>query len=114
MKKCRTASDYRLYALNHTVPSKPGLTRDPGFNGWGIEVEVWTIPINEFGDFVRNIPPPLAIGTINLDDGSPVKGFICEAAGMAGAEEITRFGSWRSYLAAGGVRSVGIGNAGNG
>jgi allophanate hydrolase len=113
VKKCRTASDYRLYALNGSVPPKPGLVRDPGFNGWGIEVEVWAIPVNQFGDFVRNIPPPLGIGTIDLDDGSSVKGFICEAAGTAGAEEITRFGSWRSYLAAGDVRSIGVGSAGN-
>ncbi len=113
VKKCRTASDYRLYALNHTVPPKPGLMRDPGFNGWGIEVEVWTIPTSDFGDFVRNIPPPLGIGTINLDDGSPVKGFICEAAGLAGAEEITSFGSWRDYLASRSVRSIAVGSAGN-
>jgi allophanate hydrolase len=96
-RSCRTAGDYRLYALD-TVPPKPGLVRDPGFSSPGIEVEVWAVPEHEFGGFVAAVPPPLAIGTVKLDDGTAVKGFICEAAGIFKAEEITRFGSWRNYL----------------
>jgi allophanate hydrolase len=99
VKTCRTAGDYRLYALSNTKPPKPGLVREPKFNGWGIEVEVWAIPETTFGAFVAGIPAPLGIGTIQLEDGSSVKGFICEPAAMAGAEEITRFGGWRSYVA---------------
>src|SRR5262249_1558567 len=59
VKSCRTASNYRLYALKNTNPAKPGLLRDPGFNGWGIEVEVWAMPINEFGTFVEAVQAPL-------------------------------------------------------
>jgi allophanate hydrolase len=55
-------------------------------------------PEHEFGGFVAAVPPPLAIGTVKLDDGTAVKGFICEAAGISDAEEISRFGSWRNYL----------------
>jgi allophanate hydrolase len=40
------------------------------------------------------IPPPLGIGSIVLDDGSTVRGFICEPAGLVGAREITEFGGW--------------------
>jgi allophanate hydrolase len=98
VKTCRTAENYRLYALSHTSPAKPGLICDPAFNGWGIEVEIWTMPLKEFGSFVEHIPPPLGIGTIRLEDGSLVKGFICEPAGLADAKEITRFGGWRNYL----------------
>ena len=98
VKTCRTAENYRLYALSHTSPAKPGLIADPAFSGWGIEVEVWTMPLKEFGSFVEEVSPPLGIGTIRLEDGSFVKGFICEAAGLAGAKEITRFGGWRNYL----------------
>jgi hypothetical protein len=94
VKTCRTSGDYRLYALG----TKPGLIRDAEFNGWGIEVEVWAIPENRFGSFVAAVPSPLAIGNVRLEDGSCVKGFICEPAGVLNAEEITRFGGWRNYL----------------
>ena len=96
VKTCRTAGDYRMYSLG----AKPGLVRDPAFNGWGIEVEVWAVPENQFGSFVAAVPPPLAIGTLTLEDGASVKGFICEPAAISNAEEISRFGSWRSYKAA--------------
>jgi allophanate hydrolase len=98
VRTCRTSCDYRFYALSNTKPAKPGLVREPKFNGWGIEVEVWLIPENAFGGFVAGIPAPLGIGTIQLEDGSSVKGFICEPAALSGAEEITRFGGWRSYV----------------
>jgi allophanate hydrolase len=94
---CRTSPEYRLYALE-TVPPKPGLVREPGFSGWGIEVEVWSVPENKFGSFVAEIPAPLGIGSVTLEDGTSVKGFICEQAGLSSALEITRFGGWRSYL----------------
>ncbi len=98
VKSCRTASAYRLYALRNTTPAKPGLIRDPAFQGWGVEVEVWAMPLTSFGSFVAGVPAPLGIGTIELEDGSSVKGFICEPAAIARAEEITRFGGWRNYL----------------
>ena len=60
---------------------------------------MWAMPLHEFGSFVAGIPAPPGIGTINLEDGSSVKGFICEPAALSGAEEITRFGGWRNYLA---------------
>jgi len=96
-RTCRTSPEYRLYALE-TVPPKPGLVREPGFSGWGIEVEVWSMPENKFGSFVAEIPAPLGTGSVTLEDGTSVKGFICEPAGLSSALEITRFGGWRSYL----------------
>ena len=95
----RTAPGYRLYALAGTKPAKPGLMRDPSGAG-RIEVELWEMDSAEFGSFVALVPPPLGIGTVELEDGSLVKGFICEAAGLAGAAEITQFGGWRAYLGA--------------
>ena len=97
VKTCKTASDYKLFALANTTPPKPGLLKEPGFKGPGIEVEVWSVPAREFGSFVGSIPGPLGIGTLTLEDGSTVKGFICEPAGLAGAEDITVFGGWRKY-----------------
>jgi allophanate hydrolase len=100
LKTCRTATDYRLYALTGTVPAKPGLVRDPSFRGSGIELEIWAMPEDRFGDFVAAIPAPLGIGTVTIDDGDEVKCFICEPHAMSGATEITHFGGWRAYRTA--------------
>ncbi len=99
LKTCRTATDYRLYALAGSVQPKPGLIRDRSFRGTGIEVEVWAMPEDRFGDFVAAIAPPLGIGTITIDNGDAVKCFLCEADALSGAKEITHFGSWRAYRA---------------
>jgi allophanate hydrolase len=48
---------------------------------------------------MAGIPQPLGIGTVELSDGGMVKGFLCESSGLTGAEEITRFGGWRNYIA---------------
>jgi allophanate hydrolase len=101
VKTCRTAANYRLYALQNTTPPKPGLVRDPSFIGPGVELEVWAVPENEFGGFVAAIPPPLGIGSATLDDGSTVKCFICEPYAVEGSKEITNYGGWRKFLAAG-------------
>ena len=83
MKRCRTAQDYRLFALPNTTPPKPGLVREPGFAGPGLEVEVWSLPSDAFGRFVAKIPAPLGIGKISLEDGTAVSGFLCEAHAVA-------------------------------
>jgi allophanate hydrolase len=53
----------------------------------------------EFGAFTAEVPPPLAIGTVTLSDGSTVKGFVSEPRALVGAEEITHFGGWRAFIA---------------
>jgi allophanate hydrolase len=99
VRTCKTAVEYRLYALDRTMPSKPGLVRDPQFKGPGIEVEVWAVPEDKFGGLVAAVPPPLGIGSAALEDGQTVKCFVCEPCAAAEAAEITRFGGWRNYLA---------------
>ena len=97
-----TASTYRLHALD-TEPPKPGLVRVPaGDPGAGaIEVEVWELDDAGFGSFVALVPPPLCIGTVELADGSSVKGFLCEPVALDGAPDITSTGGWRAYLSPG-------------
>jgi allophanate hydrolase len=104
VRTCRTARGYRLYALDCTMPPKPGLVRAEGFEGPGIEVEVWAVPEDRFGGFVAAVPPPLGIGNAVLEDGQTVKCFICEPYATIGAAEITRFGGWRSYMTQSPVR----------
>jgi len=98
VRTCLTAPEYRLYALKGTVPAKPGLARVAKDAGHAIEIEVWEMPLEAFGGFVKLIPPPLGIGTLHLEDGTSVKGFICEPIALASAEDISRFGGWRPYL----------------
>ncbi len=98
MRSARTADCYRLHALAGTKPPKPGLVRVAPGAGAAIEIEVWSLPRAAWADFVGAIPPPLGIGTLLLEDGTSVKGFLCEAVALAGAEDITHFGGWRAYL----------------
>jgi allophanate hydrolase len=99
IRTTRTHPDYRLYALANTTPPKPGLVFQPGYGGEGIEVEVWAMPEDTVGSFLNAIPQPLVLGTLRLADGSLVKGFLCEPAGIEGALEITHLGGWRNYVA---------------
>ena len=92
-----TSADYRLHALPGTVPPKPGLARCEG--GSSIIVELWDIPLARFGEFVAEVPPPLGIGNVQLEDGRWVKGFICEPWALADARDITVFGGWRAFIA---------------
>ena len=98
VRTCRTAKSYKFYALKNTVPPKPGLVRTPGFEGPGIEVEVWALPADTVGTFVEGVPQPLSIGTLELEDGSLVKGFLVEPTGSEGGLDITDLGGWRNYL----------------
>ncbi|PJN09537.1 allophanate hydrolase [Streptomyces sp. CB01635] len=99
-----TAPAYRLYALN-TMPPKPGLVRvgdgEGGGKGGGtIEAEVWQLPAEGLGTLLAALPRPMALGSVELADGSFVTGFLCEPQAVDGAHEITSYGSWRAYLAA--------------
>ena len=94
--KGRTAPQYRFYALTEFSPPRPGLVRSDA--GAAIEVEVWEVPAEAFGSFVDGIPAPLGIGTVALEDGSQVKGFLCEAHATRSARDISALGSWRSFI----------------
>jgi allophanate hydrolase len=93
----KTASDYRLFVLPNAKPPKPGLMRTPGFRGPGVPGEVWAVPAQRLGSFVAQIPAPLVIGKVTLEDGAAVSGFLCEAHAVEGATEITAQGGWKAY-----------------
>jgi len=92
----KTVAGYRLYSLPGGPPFRPGLIADA--SGSAIELEVWALPAARFADFIKGIPRPLCIGTLQLDNGAEVKGFLCEPSGTVGAQEVTNFGGWRAYL----------------
>ncbi|KTF69257.1 allophanate hydrolase [Sphingomonas sp. HT-1] len=95
-----TAPTYKLYAMAESVPPKPALVYSED-GGAAIALEVYELDMAAFGSFVAEVPPPLAIGTVTLADGSMVKGFVAEPRAMTGAEDITALGGWRAYIARG-------------
>ncbi len=94
---CKTQASYRLFALAGTVPPKPGLEFVKE-GGVAIDVEVWELGLEQFGAFTAAVPPPLAIGTLFLESGEAVKGFVCEPFALKGATDISQYGGWKNYL----------------
>lgn len=99
-----TAPHYRLYAMANSVPPKPALVHaaPDDDTGTAIAVEIYELDVAAFGSFVAEVPPPLAIGTVTLADGSMVKGFVAEPRAVTGAEDISALGGWRAFVARGG------------
>jgi len=95
--KTVTAEKYRLFALPDTNPPKPGLVRDEA-GGKAIEIELWNLPTTQWAAFIAEIPSPLGIGNLELEDGSYVKGFLCETSAIENAKEVTELGSWRRFV----------------
>jgi allophanate hydrolase len=96
LAEVRTAATYRLHALD-TQPPKPGLVRVTG-GGVSVPGEVWRLPAAGFGRFVDALPAPMTIGTVELDDGTGVTGFLCEPYALEGARDISDLGGWRAYV----------------
>ena len=101
LRKAQTTPDYKLYRLRGGVPQRPGLVRAVG--GAAISLEVWALPRVAVGDFLADVPAPLGLGTVSLQDGTAPKGFLCEAAAVLGAEDVTEIGDWRRVLALAGA-----------
>ena len=97
VRATRTAAAYRLYAMAGQTPPKPALVH-VGPDGGSIELEIYEIDVCAFGEFVAEVPAPLAIGTVTLEDGTTVRGFVAEPRALSGALDITTHGGWRSYL----------------
>ena len=95
----RTAPGYRLFVLPGGPPMRPGLLQTG--EGGQIALELWAMPTEAVGSFLALIPAPLGLGTVTLEDGRTVTGFLCEASATTGARDITGLGGWRAWLAAG-------------
>jgi allophanate hydrolase len=96
VRACRTAPKYRFYAFLELDPPRPGLlaTDEPG---GAIAVETYDLSMEGFGRLVASVAPPLAIGTVELEDGESVKGFLCESCAARRARDITDFGGWIAF-----------------
>ena len=78
VQKTHTTQHYRMYAIDETPVLRPALVRTDD-EGQAIEVEVWSLPINELGSFLQQISAPLGLGKVQLADGQQVSGFIAES-----------------------------------
>ena len=55
------------------------------------------MPRDRFGEFVLDVPAPLAIGSVELSDGSVHPGFLCETWAISEAIDISDRGGWLAY-----------------
>ncbi|QEU62763.1 Dur1,2 [Kluyveromyces lactis] len=97
----KTSNNYKLYALPKVGPVlKPGLRRVNDGAGSQIQLEVYSVPYDRFGDFIAMVPEPLGIGSVELESGEWVKSFICEEFGYTqqGTVDITKFGGFKPYI----------------
>jgi allophanate hydrolase len=94
----KSAPKYRMYAVEGVV-ERPAMLRNED-NGVEFEVEIWSLPIAEFGSFVAGIAQPLGIGKVETSDGDWVTGFIAEGYAEKIGKDISEFQSWRKYKAA--------------
>jgi allophanate hydrolase len=93
-----TASCYRLFALGDgDEAARPGLVRVQD-GGESVAIEVWELAPAALGALAEEVAGPLAIGHVELSDGTSVAGFVCEGHVAQTAPDITRHGGWRAYL----------------
>ena len=97
VKQTKTKEGYRLFVLENKDPIRPGMIYD-STSKYQIDVEVWSMPVENFGKFMKQIASPLGIGSVYLEDGSSVYGFLCESDYVKGAKEISKLSSWRKFI----------------
>jgi len=97
VKKTKSKEGYRLYVLENKDPIRPGMIYDSSVDT-KIDVEVWSMPVQNFGKFMKQIASPLGIGSVYLEDESIVYGFLCESDYLKDTKEISDLGSWRSFI----------------
>jgi allophanate hydrolase len=94
----RTAGGYRMFTVPGPFP-RPGLVHTGDGPAAGIEVEVWDLPPDGVGRLVSMIAEPLHLGSLTLDDGRTVLGFVADRTCMTATADITAAGGWRAHLA---------------
>ncbi len=95
VRQTLSAPTYRLYAME-TVPPKPALVKSQ--TGAAIELEIWRMDVAQIGALLAQIPAPLGLGTVELIDGSTVKGFIADPTALDIAQDITPLKRWRRFV----------------
>jgi hypothetical protein len=93
-----TEPAYRIFSIGDR---HPGMYRVPA-GGVSVAVEVWSVPVTGLASILMKEPAGLCIGKVKLAGGEEMLGVLAEAILCAGQREISQFGGWRAYRAAGG------------
>lgn len=96
LRRTTTDASYRLYEVPGGPIRRPALERVDA-DGVCIEVEVWALGSAALGELITLIEAPLAVGSVQLVDGSWILGFVGEPMAIKGSADISQFGGWRSY-----------------
>jgi len=99
VREARTAPVYRLWSIGDRHPAMLRVAT----GGAAITVEVWSVPDAGLAGILRQEPPGLCIGKVQLEDGSEVLGVLGEPILCEGQREITAHGGWRAYVSARGA-----------
>ena len=100
VSRTSTAPSYRLLRVGDVTPV-PALVRvDTG--GAAVEVETWALPSAGLAEVLTAAADSVCLGRVLLADGTAEIGFVADATVLAdpSALDITRYGGWRTYLAA--------------
>jgi len=97
VREDKTEPCYRIWSIDDRHPA---MMRTPG-EGTAVAVEVWDVPMAGLAKVLLSEPPGLCIGKVALADGTIVLGVLGEPFLCAGRREITEYGGWRAYTAAG-------------
>jgi len=98
----RTRDAYRLLARGATAPFNPGLVEVAPGTGATIVGELYALPALAVAELAALVRPPIGLGRVRLEDGREVQGYLCDQAAAASARDISHYGGWRAFLAAGG------------
>jgi allophanate hydrolase len=94
LRRTRTGPTYRLHRLAGS-PERPTLVPSAEPGGRGFEAEVWELPPAGLGELVGLVPAPLALGQVELADGSRLPGFVYAGSGVDLGEDLSGLAGWR-------------------
>ncbi len=87
-----TAPTFRMLLVEGDV-ERPAVVR--GEPGASIPGELWRLSAHGLAELLTSVAAPLALGPVELDDGTAVVGFV--AAPLGTETDITHLGGWRGY-----------------
>ena len=93
VREDRTAASYRLWSINDRHPAMMRFKT----SGAEVALELWSVPPAGLASVLLREPAGLAIGKVQLADGTEVLGVLSEAVLCEGQREITHHGGWRAY-----------------
>ncbi len=95
VREDRTVASYRLWSINDRHPAMMRFKT----GGAEVALELWSVPPAGLATVLLREPAGLAIGKVQLSDGTEVLGVLGEAVLCEGQREITQHGGWRAYTA---------------